>query len=458
MGSLWPKLPFVLPQASTTAPGYDAVFLVLHLIALFFTVGIFGTILFFSIRYRRGNKVNRVLPDHEGITLELTWTILPLIILMVLFVWSTSVYFATIRIPAGAMEVNVVGKQWMWKLQQPNGRWEMNELHVPLGQPVKLNMISEDVIHSFGVPAFRIKMDVVPGKYTATWFQPTRVGRYRIFCSQYCGTKHSIMGGFITVMEPADYQRWLTTGNVQQSYQASGEQLFRELGCTGCHGANSNVRAPNLEGLYGKPKAVQLPDEGNRTRVITADNRYIHDAIILPEKEIAAGYKPIMPTYRNRVSEEDVLKLIDYIRSLSTSNGTSNGSARAYVPETAGTTTGSSQTPSEDANANMGRYPDRDRIFGASTQHTNSAPNANMGRYPDRDKMFNYNDSGEKFNARSGFSGNRADSVGTPRRDTPVDAPQVYSGIRGATTNVRNPQPTRGESSTPELDATRRGR
>jgi cytochrome c oxidase subunit 2 len=458
MGSLWPNLPFVLPQASTTAPGYDSVFVVLHIIALFFTVGIFAAVAFFAIRYRRGNKVNRVLPDHEGIALELTWTIIPLIILMVLFVWSTSVYFATIRIPAGAMQVNVVGKQWMWKLQQPNGRWEMNELHVPLNKPVKLTMISEDVIHSFGVPAFRIKMDVIPGKYTSMWFQPTRVGRYRVFCSQYCGTKHAIMGGFITVMEPSDYERWLSTGNVPQSYQAEGEQLFRELGCTGCHGQNSSVRAPALEGLYGSSVAVQIPEEGNKTRVITADNRYIHDSIILPEKEIKAGYKPIMPTYRNRVSEEDILKLIDYIRAMGTSNGTSNGLARSYIPENAGSTTGSPQTPAEDANANMGRYPDRDRIFGASTENTNSAPNANMGRYPDRDKMFNYNDSARRSSPQSAFSGNRSDGPDSPRREIPVDAPQVYSGIRGATTNVRNPQPTRGSSSTPELDASRQGR
>jgi mono/diheme cytochrome c family protein len=331
----------------------------------------------------------------------------------------------------------------------------MNELHVPVGRAVKLNMISEDVIHSFGVPAFRLKMDVIPGKYTTTWFQPTETGRHRLFCSQYCGTKHAIMGGFITVMEPADYQRWLSTGNVPQSYQAEGEQLFRELGCTGCHGSNSNVQAPNLEGLYGKSVAVQVPDEGNRTKVITADNRYIHDSIILPEKEIAAGYKPIMPTYRNRVSEEDVIKLIDYIRSLGTSNGTSNGMAKTYIPETAGSSTGSAQTPSETANANMGRYPDRDRVFGASTEHTNSAPNANMGRYPDRDKMFNYTDPAGKFKGRSGFTGNRADDVGAPRRELATDAPQVYSGIKGATTNVRNPQPTRGSSSTPELDRTR---
>ncbi|MDF2441707.1 MAG: cytochrome c oxidase subunit [Abditibacteriota bacterium] len=422
MGSLWPHLPFILPQASTTAPGYDAVFTVLHVIALFFTIGIFACIAFFSFRYRRGNKVNRVLPDHEGIALELTWTIIPLIILVSLFVWSTSVYFSSVRIPAGAMEVNVVGKQWMWKLQQPNGRWEMNELHVPVGRAVKLTMISEDVIHSFGVPAFRIKQDVIPGRYVQMWFQATRVGRYRVFCSQYCGTKHAIMGGYITVMEPADYQRWLATGNVSQSYVASGEQLFRELGCTGCHGPNSNVRAPSLEGIWGKPVAVQVPDEGNVTKTLIADYRYMHDSIVLPEKEIAAGYKPIMPTYRGRVTEEEMIQLIDYIRSLGVTSGTSNGASNGYVPENAANL--SPVSPAQNANVNMGRYPDRDRVF-QTAPGNNKMANVNMGRYGDRDKTFEFNDSGQKFTNRTGLSGNRSDAVGAPLCAPQVDAPSV---------------------------------
>jgi cytochrome c oxidase subunit 2 len=458
MGSLWPQLPFLLPQASTTASSFDAVFAVLHIIAFFFIVGIFGAIAFFAVRYRQGSKVNRVLPEHEGIALELTWTIIPLIILMALFIWSASAYFTMIRVPKGAMEVMVVGKQWMWKLQQPNGRWEMNELHVPVGKPVKLTMISEDVIHSFGVPAFRIKQDVLPGRYTQMWFQATQPGRYRIFCSQYCGTKHSIMAGFVTVMEPSDYQRWLSTGNVEGTIATNGENLFRELGCTGCHGANSNVRAPSLEGLWNKPRPVQVREANGQyvNRVVTADYRYIHDSIVLPEKEVAAGYQPIMPTYRGQLSEEEIAQLIDYIRSLSTSNGTSNGSAKTYIPETAAVADSlTAGTPLGEATANLGRMPDRDRIYQYNSKgaSTGDSARSNLGRMPDRDRVYNLNNSGgSQIGSQAGQFDNRPDAVGSRERPTALDAPQVYSGLRQDTYKRPNPQPQRGQSSTPELD------
>ena len=321
-------MPFMPPAASSYSGRVDALMLGITLIGLFFAVGVGLAVIFFAARYRRGARVNRVLPGHEGIVLELTWTIIPLVIALGLFVWSTSVYFTIARAPKNAMEVYVVGKQWMWKLQQPNGRWEMNELHIPLGRDVKLTMISEDVIHDFGIPAFRAKMDVLPGRYTEMWFKPVKTGRFHIFCAQYCGTNHAIMGGYIHVMEPAKYQAWLAQGNVNTSLASAGERLFRNLGCTGCHGPNASVRAPSLEGIYNQNVAVQVPGAGNQ--VVKADYRYLHDSIILPEKEIASGYQPIMPSFKGRVSEEEVIQLIDYIKSLGTSNGTSNGSARSY--------------------------------------------------------------------------------------------------------------------------------
>ena len=333
-------MPFMPPSASSFSGQVDALMLGITLVGLFFAVGVAIAIIFFAIRYRRGSRVNRVLPGHEGIALELTWTIIPTIIALGLFVWATSVYFTIARAPKDAMEVYVVGKQWMWKLQQPNGRWEMNELHIPIGQAVKLTMISEDVIHDFGIPAFRVKMDVVPGRYTQMWFKPTKTGRFHIFCSQYCGTNHAIMGGYVHVMEPAAYQKWLSQGNVNTSLATAGERLFRNLGCTGCHGPNASVRAPNLEGIYDQNVAVQIPGAGNQ--VVKADYRYLHDSIILPEKEIASGYQPIMPSYKGRATEEEVLQLIDYIKSLGTSNGTGNGLAKSYGVNAAGSGSGTS--------------------------------------------------------------------------------------------------------------------
>jgi cytochrome c oxidase subunit 2 len=327
---MWPEIFSFLPAASTTAGPVDQVFWYINAITIFFTILVAVLVIAFTVRYRKGNRVNRTLPGHEGIALELTWTIIPLIIALSIFAWSTSVYFSVIRPPKDAMEIYVVGKQWMWKMQHPNGRWEMNEIHVPLGRPVKLTMISEDVVHSFGIPAFRVKQDVIPGRYTQLWFEPTRVGRYHLFCSQFCGTNHAIMGGYVTVMEPQEWEKWMRTGNTPRSLASIGERKFRELGCTGCHGGNSTVRAPSLEGIYNQPVAVQLPDQGNRTVTIKADDRYIHDSIVLPAKEVAAGYPPIMPSYKGRLTEEELIQLVEYIKSLDTSNGTSNSSAQAY--------------------------------------------------------------------------------------------------------------------------------
>lgn len=317
-------LPIMPERASTNGAWVDAVFLVLHATTILFSLIVAVSVIYMVVKYRRGHKVDRSNPPLEHAFLELGWTIIPCIICLGIFGLSTFVYFGNTRVPDGAMEVQVVAKQWMWKLQQPNGRWEMNELHIPVNRPIKLTMISEDVIHDFYVPAFRTKMDVIPGRYTQEWFQPNKVGDYHLFCAEFCGTYHSGMTGWVHVMEPGAYERWLSQGTVKASVAAEGERLFRQYGCSGCHGLNSSVRAPLLNGIYGKPVAIEDPNTG-KTRVITADQRYIHDSVLLPEQEIAAGYKPIMPSFRGRLSEADVLKLIDYIKSLSTTNGTSNG-------------------------------------------------------------------------------------------------------------------------------------
>ena len=314
------------PEAASTSSGQiDFVFNVLNAITIFFTLLIVACIVYFAYKYRRGAVADRSNAPDEGLAVELTWTIIPGIICIGLFALSTYVYLQNVRTPAGAMEIYVVGKQWMWKLQYPEGRWAMNELRVPVGRKVKLTMTSEDVIHSFFVPAFRIKQDVIPGRFTTMWFEPNKVGEYHLFCAEYCGTKHSGMVGTVYVMEPADYEKWLREGNAKDSMAARGEKLFRQLGCGGCHGAGASVRAPHLEGLYGSSVPLQIP--GGGTRVIQADSRYIMDSILLPEQEIAAGYQPIMPTFKNQIKQEEVVQLLEYIKSLGTANGGRNSAA-----------------------------------------------------------------------------------------------------------------------------------
>jgi cytochrome c oxidase subunit 2 len=242
--------------------------------------------------------------------IELTWTLIPTFIAMGLFAWGADVYFYEEVPPPNAMEINVVGKQWMWKIQHQEGNREINELHVPVNRPVKLTLASEDVIHSFYVPAFRVKQDVVPGRFTTEWFDPTRVGVYRFYCSEYCGADHAKMQGLVYVMLPAQYEAWLALGRPQDTLAQSGEKLFRELGCSGCHVNSSAVHAPPLEGLYGK--LVSLSD-GTFARV---DDKYVRDHIFLPASQVPAGYQPIMPTFEGRISEEQLLEIIAYIKSI----------------------------------------------------------------------------------------------------------------------------------------------
>jgi cytochrome c oxidase subunit II len=316
------KIAILQGGASSFADQQDLLFWAITGNAVFFTGLIFLGIIYFSAKYRRGAKADRSRPPQYNLPVELAWTIIPLGIAMGIFVWASTLYMHLVRPPKGSMEIHVVGKQWMWKLQHPNGRWEMNSLHVPAGRPVVLTMTSEDVVHAFFIPAFRIKRDVIPGQFTSMWFTPTKPGSYRLFCAEFCGTLHSSMDGWVTVMDPAEYERWLNEGSVQETAIAEGARLFRWAGCSGCHSPNSSVRAPLLEGLYGQSRPVQVtrvgtPLEQTPATTITADTRYIHDSIVMPRQEVAAGYRPIMPVFKNRLTEEQIFQIIAYIRSLS---------------------------------------------------------------------------------------------------------------------------------------------
>jgi cytochrome c oxidase subunit 2 len=339
-------LPFMPPAASREAGPIDLLFWAINLVAIVFSVGIVIAIVFLVVKYRRGNPADRSNPPSYGMAIEIAWTGIPLLIAMGIFFWSSAVFLINRHAPAGASEIFVVGKQWMWKIQHPEGRWEMNELHVPVGRPILLTMTSEDVIHSFFVPAFRLHQDVIPGSYTHLWFTPTQVGTYHLFCSQFCGTLHSTMTGEVTVMDPAEYQAWLSTGQGPGTMAEVGKALFIQHGCDGCHGAHTSVRAPKLEGIYGRPVPVQIPRAGVPldkipATTVLADDRYIHDSIVLPEKEIAAGYRPIMPTFKKRLTEAEIMELTAYIKSLANQPSPDNGMPQQpLTPEEYRTRTG----------------------------------------------------------------------------------------------------------------------
>jgi cytochrome c oxidase subunit 2 len=268
------------------------------------------SILFFSIKYRKGSPADRSNPSSGSFWMESGWTGGAVALSLGLFSWGAVDYYKMERKPDNAIQVHVVGKQWMWKVQHAEGRREINELHIPVNRTVALTMTSQDVIHDFFVPAFRVKQDVVPGKYTSEWFKATRTGEYHLFCSQYCGTEHSAMVGRIVVMEPAVYEQWLKSGEQTESIALTGAKLFRDRGCSGCHTPNSKFRAPLLEGIAGKPVPLS-----NGT-FVTADDQYLRDSILQPGKQISAGYDNIMPSFTGHLTEEDIMQLIAYLKSI----------------------------------------------------------------------------------------------------------------------------------------------
>jgi cytochrome c oxidase subunit 2 len=271
---------------------------------------VFILIVVFAVKYRRGRAANRKHPPNRNVIVEVSWSVIPFLALLGFYVWSTELFAGLHRPPADALQIDVVAKQWMWKFQHPEGQAEIDELHVPTGQPVKLTMASQDVIHSLFIPALRIKQDVVPGRYTSIWFTADKPGTYRLACSQYCGTNHSEMTGSFIAMNPADYAKWLGQSSNDPSLAEEGAALFRSRGCSGCHDPASTVHAPSLVGLYGNPVPLQSG------QVVVADDEYLRDSILLPQSQIAAGYPPIMPTFQNVLNEEDVLRIVAYIKSL----------------------------------------------------------------------------------------------------------------------------------------------
>lgn len=315
------KLGLMPAAASTYAGRVDAVYFFLIAVSAFFALLIAGLIVVFAIQYRRRSDDETPAPIEGSLALELTWSIIPFVIAMVIFFWGAQLFVSLKTSPKNAIDVFVVGRQWMWKVQHLEGRREINVMHVPVGRPIKVTLTSEDVIHDFFVPAFRIKEDAVPGRYTEEWFEATRVGTYHLFCSQYCGTQHSRMIGEIVVMEPADYQAWLSGSDAASAgdaagasaavpVAAAGEALFGRFGCGTCHRGESGALGPTLTGVFGSQVRLQSGD------TITADESYVRESILNPQAKIVAGYPPVMPTFKGQVSEEELLQLITYIKTL----------------------------------------------------------------------------------------------------------------------------------------------
>jgi len=304
-------LPLFPERASTIASQVDALYFYLVAVSAFFALLIAILMIVFAIKYRRRSEDEIPPAIKGGLLLEITWSVIPLCIAMTFFFWGAKIYYRMNRPPNDALQIYVVGKQWMWKIQHADGMREINELHVPVGRPVELTMTSEDVIHSFFVPAFRMKRDVVPGRYATVWFQATRPGRYHLFCSQYCGTNHAKMIGWVEVMEPIAYKNWISGGGGSESLASAGAKLFQQHACNSCHRPDSLARGANLEGLFGRQ--VRLADG----RTVVADAGYIRESILNPSAKIVEGFQPIMPTFQGLISEDGILQLVAYIKSLS---------------------------------------------------------------------------------------------------------------------------------------------
>src|ERR1700752_1222432 len=301
------------PEASKIAPQMDALYFFMVLVSLIGLTIVILLVTGFSILYSK--KRHPVAVQIEGSTLlEETWTIIPLGLFLIMFVWGSFIYFRVYTPPANAMIIYIVGKQWMWKAEHPGGQHEINALHIPVDRDVQLTMISQDVFHSFSIPAFRVKREVIPGRYSTVWFRATQPGTYHLFCTQYCGTLHSAMIGDIVAMSPDDYQKWTAGSTSGQSLAQNGERLYASLGCNSCHSGTAGARGPHLAGIYGSKVTL----EGGRT--VTADDEFLRGSILNPTTHAMAGYAPIMPTYQGQVSEEDLIDLVKYIKGLDTND------------------------------------------------------------------------------------------------------------------------------------------
>jgi cytochrome c oxidase subunit II len=303
-------IPILPPSASSVSTEVDLLYFFLTGVSAFFVVLVAALVVYFAIKYRRRHPGEVGADIHGSLILELTWTIIPLVLSMVMFAWGASLFFRLSKPPQDAMQLYIVGKQWMWKVQHPEGVREINELHVPVNRDVRITLGSEDVIHDYGIPAFRVKMDAVPGRLTTLWFRATVPGTYHIYCDQYCGTRHSQMIGEVTAMEPQAYQAWLSGGVTAGGGNPNGEQLFKDLNCATCHLVDEKGRGPSLVGLAGR--AVKLADG----RTVRADDNYLRESIVNSQAKIVAGYPPLMPVFQGMVSEEQVMALIAHIKSL----------------------------------------------------------------------------------------------------------------------------------------------
>lgn len=304
-----------LPEGTVQSHETDHLFGALLAVTVLVLVLVFGLMVTYCVRYRAGSGVERGRIAEKTWYFEVSWTAATLVGFLGLFIWGADLYVRLYQPPPGALTINITAKQWMWKAEHPEGQREINALHVPVGRAVQLLMTSEDVIHDFGVPAFRLKHDVLPGRTEAMWFQADRPGTYQLFCDQYCGTDHAVMTGEITVMTPGDFEKWLAGNGASETLAAAGKRLFVQDGCSGCHvaegrGGNGTVRAPPLDGVYGSP--VPLSDGS----VVMADDRYLRDSILMPKAQVVASYEPLMPSFAGVLGEDDLVRLVAYIKSI----------------------------------------------------------------------------------------------------------------------------------------------
>jgi len=306
-----PWIPFIPDSASTYSAQVDALYFYLSGVTLFFTLLISIVLIFFVIKYRRRSLYEIPRPIAGSHKLEMLWSVIPFLIAMSMFAWGAQIYFHQYRQPKNADEIYVVAKQWMWKIQHSTGQREINELHVPVGRKIKLIMTSEDTIHDFFVPAFRMKADVLPGRYTTQWFEATKAGTYHLFCAEYCGMNHSGMIGKVIVMQPTDFDNWLSGNANQQAPAVAGQQLYESLGCVSCHGKNGEGgRGAALAGLFGRRVFL------TNGQMLTADEAYIRESIENPQAKLVSGFGPIMPTFQGQVSPEQLIQLMAFIKSL----------------------------------------------------------------------------------------------------------------------------------------------
>lgn len=305
---LWP------PAASATAGEIDLMFAVWCAVLLLLVAPVFVFMTYCAVKYRAGRDVDRSYREARNTPIEMTWMIIPFLISLVFFFWAGAIYLREQNPPPNAQVITALGRQWMWKFQHPGGQWEINDLHVPVGTPIKIDIESQDVIHSLYIPALREQEEAVPGRTTELWFQADRVGAYNLYCSELCGADHALMAGTLYVMKPADFQKWLSSFASGRGLVAGGARLFESLGCAGCHAGNGTVRAPPLQGVYGH--IVALSDG----TTVQADQAYLRDSILDPKKHVVAGYKPIMPSFTGAVSDAELEQLVAYIKSLSDSS------------------------------------------------------------------------------------------------------------------------------------------